>query len=161
MCVPPFLQLKYGKDSDPLMNNCSNAVSPLPHCILSGSHHHATPQQQPILLFFLLASAASKPRDLRLECSWLDDSTGLDWSRLPFMDVFVVALELVLAREAIAAAVLAPKHRARVLEFLRAGTVLYRVVAYEIGPSFAAERINLLHAAECCIARFLEMVSFV
>ena len=55
------------------------------------------------------------------------------------MDVLVVALELVLAGEAVVAIVLAPEHWARVLELRGAGAVLDSVVAYEIGPSFAGE----------------------
>ena len=91
-----------------------------------------TSQQQPTALLFLLAGPALKTRDLRSECSWLDDSIGLGWSRLPFVDVPVVALELVLARKAIVAAVLAPEHGARILLFVRIDAMFGFVVAFEV-----------------------------
>lgn len=94
------------------------------------------PPQRRILLFFLFVRAASRRRDFRLECSWLDDSTGLDWSRLPFVDVLVMALELVLACEAIAAAVLAPRLGARKTLFVRAGAMGGLAVASRGHQSF-------------------------
>lgn len=77
------------------------------------------------------------------------------------MDILVVTLELVLAREAVIAIVLAPRHWAWELELLGAGAMLDCIVAHEIGPSFAGEWTNLLHAVECRTPCFLEMASFV
>ena len=72
-----------------------------------------------------------------------------------------MALQLILAREAVIAAVLAPNHRARV-KFLRVGAMLDGVMTEEIGPSFACEGADVLNAAECCFAAFfVEMASFV
>ena len=83
-------------------------------------------------LFLLLAGAAFKTRGFRPECSWLEDSTGLGWSRLSFVNVPVMARELVLARKAVVAAVLAPDHGAWELLLLRIGAMLGLVVASEV-----------------------------
>ena len=72
-----------------------------------------------------------------------------------------MAFQLILARKAVVAAVLAPNHGAWVLELLRVGAMLDRVMADEIGPSFAGEGADQLDAAECCIACYVEMASFV
>ena len=72
-----------------------------------------------------------------------------------------MAFQLILAREAVIAAVLAPNHRTRV-ELLRVGAMLDGVMTEEIGPSFACEGADVLNAAECCfVAFFVEMASFV
>lgn len=52
------------------------------------------------------------------------------------MHILVMALELVLASKAVAAAVLAPEHRARILLFVRMGAMFGFVVAFKVtkGP---------------------------
>ena len=76
------------------------------------------------------------------------------------MDVLMMARQLILAREAVAAAVLAPNPGAWVL--LRVSAMLDGVMADEIGPSFAGEWADQLDAAECRrTAYFVEMASFV
>lgn len=136
----------------------------IPCCLHS---QHLPKFVETTLLFLLFAGAAFNTRDSRLErsrldCSRLDYSTGFDaGSRLPFVDVLVVALELVLTRKAVVPTVLAPKHGTRILEFLGACAMLDCVMAYEIGPPFACEWTDQLYAAECFAARFVEMASFV
>lgn len=99
-----------------------------------------------MLLLILFAGTISKARDSRLECSWLDDSTGLDWSGLPFVDVAVMTLELVLASKAVVAAVLAPEHGAGELLLIRTGAVLL-VVAFELREFFRDGLTILLEAS--------------
>ena len=50
-----------------------------------------------------------------------------------------MTLELILARKAVVATVLTPKHWTGKFEFLRAGAMLDSIVTYEIRPSFAGE----------------------
>ena len=114
-------------------------------------------QRAPSQLSFLLALAGIKTRESRLERSWLDDATGIDGSRLPLMDVLIMALKFVFARKAVVAAVLAPNHRAWILQLLRVGAMLDGVMTYEIGPAFAGEGAVQLGAAECCSAYVSKM----
>lgn len=72
-----------------------------------------------------------------------------------------MAVELVLAGEAVVAIVLARQHWAWVSKLLGAGAMLDCIVAYEIGPAFASEWTKLLHAVVSGIACFEEMASFV
>ena len=67
-----------------------------------------------------------------------------------------MALEL-----AVVAAILAPDHGTRVLEFLGACAMLDCVRAYEIRPSLAGEWTDQLYVAECFATRVVEMASFV
>lgn len=94
--------------------------------------------------FLLLAGAAFKPRDFRLECSWLEDSTGLGWSWLSFVNVSVMALELVLARKAVVATVLAPDHGAWESLFVRVGAMLGLGVASEVAKVLGHDMTVLL-----------------
>lgn len=102
------------------------------------------PPQQPTLLFFLHTCRAPRDGNLRLERSWLEDSIGFPWSRLPFMDVLVMTLELVLARKAVVATVLAPKDRAWELILVEAGAMLGLVVALEVPKALGNDMTILL-----------------
>ena len=95
-------------------------------------------------LFFLLAGAASSTRDFRSESSWFEDSTGLGWSRLPFVDVLVVALELVFALKAVVATVLAPEYRAWKSLLVGVGAMLGLVVAFEV-TKILEDDLTILH----------------
>lgn len=57
-----------------------------------------------------------------------------------------MALELVLARKAIAAAVLAPEHGARILFFVRISAMFGFVVAFEVTKVLSDDRTALLEA---------------
>lgn len=68
-----------------------------------------------------------------------------------------MALELVLARKAIAAAVLAPEHGARILLFVRIGAMFGFVVAFEVTKVLSDDRTVLLEAR---ILSWLAVVAF-
>ena len=95
--------------------------------------------------------------DSRLECSWLDDSTSLGWFKLPFVDVLVMALELVLARKAVVAAVLTPEHGAWKLLFVRIDAVFGFVVPFKVPKALGDDWTVLL---QTCILSRLAIVAF-
>ena len=108
------------------------AASLVTFSIPAGLPRSYYPTSSTTALSLLLAGAAFETRDCRPECSWLEDSTGLGRSRLSFVNVSVMALELVLARKAVVAAVLAPDHGAWELLLLRIGAMLDLVVASKV-----------------------------
>ena len=120
------------------------ALSPETFGIPAGLLRSHYPTSLTTALFLLLAGAAFETRDFRPECSWLEDSTGLGWSRLSFVNVPVMALELVLARKAVVAAVLAPDHGAWELLLVRTGAMLGLVVASEVAKILCNDLTVLL-----------------
>lgn len=73
------------------------------------------------------------------------------------MDVLVVALELVLACEAVSAAVLAPEHGAWKLLLFRVGAMLGLVVAFEVTKVLGDGVTGLL---ETCVLSRLAVVAY-
>ena len=120
------------------------AASPVTFCIPAGLPRSYYPRSSMTALSLLLAGATVKTRDFRPECSWLEDSTGLGWSRLSFVNVPVMALELVLARKAVVAAVLAPDHWAWKLLFVRVGAMLDLIMASEVAKVLGYDLTVLL-----------------
>ena len=120
------------------------AASPVTSYIPSGLPRSYYSISSTSVLSVLLAGAAFKTRDFRPECSWLEDSTGLGWSRLSFVNIPVMALELVLARKAVVAAVLAPDLGAWKLLLVRIGAMLGLVVASEVAKVLGHDLTVLL-----------------
>ena len=126
------------------VNRGSTRSLALTFCNSAGLPRSYHPTSSTTTLSFLLAGAAFRTRDFGPECSWLEDTTGLGWSWLSFVDVPVMALELVLARKAVVAAVLAPDHRAWELLLVRVGAMLVFVVASEVAKVLSHDLTVLL-----------------